>query len=210
MESIDDIQAKIKSENIEVLKLCNKFLDDRIESERLRGESAERRASILLGVVGAISAFMVFLAGDILGNDNRPHVFLVIIYTASALWLARSIWYSMKSLRSQSRYRLTIESIFNIQNASDIDALKNIIAGKYWEHEHCVQPNTERLFYIQRAQRSIVVVAGFLLCFGALVILGDHLKHLNDFCISLFVSFILLAYWLFGDWAIEKAGIWNH
>lgn len=210
MESIDNIQAKIDSEDIEVLKLCNKFLDDRVESERLRGESAERRASILLGVVGAISAFMVFLANDILGNGNKPHVFLVIIYTASALWLARSVWYSMKSLRSQNRYRLTIESIFGFQSGSDIEALKKIIAGKYWEHEQSVQPNTERLFYIQRAQRSIVVVAGFLLCFGALIIMGNQLKYLNDTCVSLLASFILLTYWLFGDWAVEKAGIWNH
>jgi len=210
MKSVEDILSKIDSDDKEVLKLCNAFLDERIEKERLRGESAERRANILLGVVGAVSVFMVFLASDVLGKNDNPHVLLIIFYGASALWLARSIWYSMKSIHAQSRYRLTAESVFDFQNGTDVKALKQIISGKYWEHEKSIQPNTERLFYVQRSQRSLVVVVGLLLCFGLLTIVNGQLKYVSGTCVPLFVSFVLIVFLFFGDWVIEKAGMWNH
>ncbi len=209
MKSIENIRQMLSSDNIDVIRLCEYFINERAELERRRGDSAERRANIILSTLGASSAFLVFIASNILnGREGRGVILFMYIY--SVLWVSRSVWYCVKSIRTQSRYRLTEESIFAIQDKSEIDAMKDLLSGKIWELQRSIQPNTERMFYAQRAQRAFVVFVGILLLLGGMVIARDffsiHLHH----CILFIISVIAIFFWLFGDYAIEKIGIWNY
>lgn len=210
MKSIKEIRDRLTSENLDVLNMCDNFLNQKLEMERLRGESAEKRANIILGTVGASSAFLVFLAGVDLDTKGETASFAIIIYIASILWLTRAIWYSIKSIRTQNRYHVTEDSVFEFQEKSQIDTIKEIIAGKIWEYKYSVQPNTERLFYVQRAQRALVVFIGLLLLLGVVIISENKIKLEYVNCLKFAISFSAVIFWIFGDWLIEKKGIWNH
>ena len=210
MKTIEEIKENLDSDDIAVLNLCNIFLDKRIERERLRAESAEKRASILLGIVGAASALLVFLSKNILSTSDSHINLIITFYIASVLWLFRTIWYSLKSIRTQNRYCIDLESIFEFQQKTKINALKAIISAKLWEYKQSVRPNTERLFYIQRAQRALVVFIGLLLMLGFIIIIDTEIIGKNEFCFICIFSTVLAVFWFFGYRLIEKLGIWDH
>lgn len=210
MKSISAIREMLSSTDINVIRTCEKFVDEKADLERMRGESAERRANIILSTLGASSAFLVFMASNLLGDPDQVGWLTIILYAASALWVSRSVWYCIKSIRIQSRYRVTEESIFEFQDKEEIDAIKDLLSEKIWELQSSAQPNTERLFYVQRAQRALIVFVGILLLIGAVVILRNCLSIQPSSCVLFFVSAIGVTFWFFGDYIIEKSGIWNH
>lgn len=210
MKSISTIREMLSSDDINVVRKCQEFVDDRASLERMRGESAERRANIILSTLGASSAFLVFMASNLLGDPEKVGWIAIILYAAAALWVSRSVWYCIKSIRTQSRYRLTEESVFEVQDKNEIDAIKDLLSGKIWELQCAVQPNTERLFYVQRAQRALIVFVGILLLLGVVVIVRNYLSIQPSPCVLFFVSALGVIFWFFGDYFIEKSGIWNH
>jgi len=210
MKSINAIREMLSSDDINVVRKCQEFVDERASLERMRGESAERRANIILSTLGASSTFLVFMASNLLGDLEKNGWIVIILYTAAALWVSRSVWYCIKSIRTQSRYRLTEESVFEVQDKNEIDAIKDLLSGKIWELQCSIQPNTERLFYVQRAQRALIVFVGILLLLGVVVVVRNYLSIQPGPCILFFVSAIGVIFWFFGDYFIEKSGIWNH
>jgi hypothetical protein len=209
MKSISEIKKLISSDDVDVIELCQKFIDERSDLERLRGEAAERRANIILSTLGASSAFLVFIASIFLGKQFAGWP-ITILYTGSVLWLARSVWYCIKSIHTQNRFRLTDGVVFEVQGKSKIDTLKIILSGKIWELQRSIQPNTERLFYVQRAQRALIVSVGIMLILGGLVISRDLFSlQFNPYVLTT-ISVIGAVFWFFGDYFIEKAGIWKH
>lgn len=210
MKSISTIREMLLSDDINVVRKCQEFVDERASLERIRGESAERRANIILSTLGASSAFLVFMASNLLGDPEKVGWIAIILYAAAALWVSRSVWYCIKSIRTQSRYRLTEESVFEVQDKNEIDAIKDLLSGKIWELQCSVQPNTERLFYVQRAQRALIVFVGILLLLGVVVIVRNYLSIQPGPCVLFFVSAFGVIFWFFGDYFIEKSGIWNH
>lgn len=210
MRSIREIREMLSSNDINIIQKCQEFIDEKAGLERLRGESAERRANIILSTLGALSAFLVFMASNLLGDPNKVGWLVIILYSASALWVFRSVWYCIKSISAQSRYRVTEESIFEVQDKSEIDAAKELLSGKIWELQCSIQPNTERLFYIQRAQRALIVFVGILLLLGVVVMIRNYLSIQPSSCVLWLVSAIGLIFWFLGDYLIEKSGIWKH
>lgn len=210
MKSINTIREMLSSDDINVVQKCLEFVDERASLERIRGESAERRANIILSTLGASSAFLVFMASNLLGEPEKVGWIAIILYAAAALWVSRSVWYCIKSIRTQSRYRLTEDSVFEVQDKNEIDAIKDLLSGKIWELQRSAQPNTERLFYVQRAQRALIVFVGILLLLGVVVIIRNYLSIQPGPCVLFFVSALGVIFWFFGDYFIEESGIWNH
>lgn len=202
-----ELQQKVTSSDIEVLKISEKFLDEKIDSEYKRGESAEKRAGLIIGTLGACSAILVFFARNTL-QSNESDPLITAIYIFAALWLARAVWYANKSFKTQSRKQFTHHNIFSIQDKCEIEARKEILIGKIWEYEQVIQPNSERLFYIQRAQRALITFIGILLTLGATTSFNDLILESLKLCIVSTLSAIALIYWIIGDKVIETNGVW--
>lgn len=210
METIENLKTKLTTDDHEVLDLCDNYLDQRIDKERLRGESAENRANIILTASGAASAFLVFFIDKLPDVTNSSNALTTLIYAASALWLAKSVWYSIKSIHMQSRMSVTADSIFEFQEHDKIAARKLIISSKLWELQHSVQPNTERLFYVQRAQRALIVFIGLLLLEGLTLSIKDLIQIAQNQCAIGVFTLLAIFFFFIGDKFIEKRGIWNH
>ena len=210
MDTLDGLKAKLTSENEDVLILCENYLDQRIEKERLRGESAEKRANIILTASGAASAFLVFFFDKLPDVTSRSNFIITFIYAASALWLARSVWYSIKSIHMQSRYLVQADSIFDFQGHTKREALKLIISSKLWELQYSIKPNSDRLFYVQRAQRALIVFIGWLLIEGLALSIKKFVTMPQDNCVLFMLVLPPILFFFFGDKVVEKRGIWNH
>ena len=210
METIENLESKLTSEDQEVLALCDNYLDQRIEKERLRGESAENRANIILTASGAASAFLVFFIDKLPDVTHANNALTTLIYAASALWLSKSVWYSIRSIHMQSRMSVMADSIFDFQEHDKIGAIKTIISSKLWELQHSIQPNTERLFYVQRAQRALIVFIGLLLLEGLALSTKDLIEITQNQCAISVFALLAIFFFFFGDKLIEKRGIWNH
>lgn len=210
MKSIEKINGMLSTNDINVIRLCQQFVNERTDLERMRGESAERRANIILSTLGASSAFLVFVASSLLGDPDEVGWLVIMLYSAAALWVSRSVWYCIKSIRTQSRYRVTEESIFEVQEKTEIEAAKDLLSGKVWELQQSVQPNTERLFYVQRAQRSLVIFVGILLMIGFSVNVHSYYPIELNPCSLIFVVALIVLFWLFGDDLIERNGMWSY
>ncbi len=208
--TISTIKKLLSSNDINVIKICQEFIDEKSEIERLRGEAAERRANIILSTLGASSAFLVFIASNFFNNSIKVDWILIVLYSFTSLWLFKSVWYCIKSIRSQSRFRLTEETIFEIQDKSEIEAAKELLSGKIWEYQCSIQPNTERHYYVQRAQRALLFFIVTLLILGVVIILQKYLSFQINTCFIWIFILISLFLYFFGDYLIEKAGIWNH
>jgi len=210
VETIDSLKAKLTSKDQEVLLLCDTYLDQRIEKERLRGEAAERRASIILAASGAASAFLGLFFNKLPEVTDLNNSFITVLYSASALWLFRALWYSIKSIHMQSRKSVLADTIFEFQENSKVDAIKTIIACKIWELNHSIYPNTERLFYVQRAQRAFIVFIGLIFLEGVALPLKAILVSAYFKCLATGLILPIILFFFFGDKFIEKRGIWNH
>lgn len=204
-----DLRKMLFASDINVIRQCDKFVDEKSNLERMRGDAAERRVNIILGTLGASTAFLTFIASGLLENP-KGNALIVLLYSAAALWVSRSVWYCVKSIRPQSRKRITVETVFEFQEKSEIDALKDIISGKIWELQQAIQPNTERLFYAQRAQRALIVFVGILLLLGVTVMVQKYVDFRISPYLLAFGSSVGVAFWFFGDYFIEKRGFWNH
>ena len=51
---------------------------------------------------------------------------------------------------------------------------------------------------------------GILLLLGVVVIARNYLSIQPGLCVLFFVSALGVIFWFFGDYFIEKCGIWNH
>jgi len=210
MMSINEIERNLSNiKDLSVLCLLDGFIDRCYEMERLRGESAERRAHIILGAVGAISAFLVLIAGFVLDIAGGSYSLAMVISLSLVLWLARAIWYSMKTICAQSRERISVQTIFEFEGKTVSEVKRKVIAGKIWEHQRLVQPNSERHFYVQRSQRSMLVSIVLLLVLSLMIFLkGLFVINLEGY--GVFVSIVVNVYfWLTLDRFIEESGIWN-
>lgn len=211
MMSIKEIERKLSNiEDFSVLCLLDGFVDRCYEMERLRGESAERRADIILCAVGAISAFLVLIAGVVWDVAGGSYPLAMIISLFLVLWLSRAIWYSLKTICAQSRWRIKVEAVFEFEGKTVSEVKRKVIAGKIWEHQLSVQPNSERHFYVQRSQRSMLVSIVLLLLLSLMIFLkGFFVIRLEGY--GFFVSIVVNVYfWLTLDRFIEESGIWNH
>jgi membrane-associated HD superfamily phosphohydrolase len=205
-----EIEEKINSDDIKVLKICESFIDDRLEKENARGESAERRANMVLGTVGAGTILMVFWSKMIIVDDaDSAGGGVMLFYTICSLLLVKAIWYAVKSSTVQSRYQIPPENIFELSELSELQGLKFIISSKYYECFHAIQPNSDRLFYVQRAQRALISFFVGALLLGGASSLNIKLSDPMNIAINSVMAVFSLIWFLRGDWCVERVGIWN-
>ncbi|MBB1489570.1 hypothetical protein [Oceanospirillum sediminis] len=213
--NIDEIKSKLNSSDaeIEVLSLCEKFLDEKIEQENNRARLAEQRTSTLLNTLGASAAFLVF-AGSELKKVSFSFAdgswFIIFLFSFSLLYIFRSVYYSIRSIQVGFIKRTTPESIFELQEKNKEEALKDVLAGKLWELKNIIHPNTTRLFYVQRAQRALVLFFSSLLLTSIFAILNKYGVLYSIQCALIVCAFLMIPFYFLVDKLIEKNNGWNH
>lgn len=152
------------------------IVDQRVERERQRGESAERRVGIVLVVVGVLAASLGILGERLVGRDSTALNFLsASLIVMSGAFVAKALYYSLRSLDVKQPNRLTHELAETIQLETLFLALRTEIAWKRWEIDESIDFNTQKLFWLARSQRNAIgaifsfLALGFALTFQTLL-----------------------------------------
>lgn len=202
MKKITEIEHLLNKYDVDKLDICNDFIDKKAEIERARGQVAEQRASIILGVVSAVSAILV--ASDVLRLLKNAESFNIMLYLLSIVWMLRAVWYSISASKNQSRKQVMVDSIFDFGDIPSKDAKVSIIAGKYWEYQNSIQPNTTKLFYVQRVQRALISSVFFLLLLGVGIAISEFIPKSWSSNLSIAFAYFSFVYFVFGDYLFEK------
>lgn len=164
---------ELTSNNPDVINQSLKIINENIGKEKERGRSAESRANTLIGFSGAGAATILALSKILLDNNQvNLKVLLYFLYFSALILIWKSIRYAIKSTRTVQMNRLTPNLVYEIQPKDKVDALKHEIKWKFWEYNQMKQPHTEKLFWLNRAQRNLASSIFFILLIGIVSIVG--------------------------------------
>ncbi|MCK4636491.1 MAG: hypothetical protein KAT49_01275 [Methanomicrobia archaeon] len=208
---IKKIQEKIKSNNRDILDQSRKIIDEFLIRETERGKSIVKRINILITLSGAISAVILFFGKIILDINNKN--FLILIYFicfATILFLIKSIYFLIRSLRPTQMYVLSPELlIFDIQGKDYEKSLRYEITWKIWEYFQMQPVNTEKLIWLDRGQRNLLFSIISFLFWGLLLLINKNVSNFIPNWIEYTLGGIFILFAFFCDYILDKFGFWN-
>lgn len=204
-----EILEKITANDIDVLEQSLAFVRERSALENERGKAAEARATAMLAILGILAGFIVPLIESVHGIVGEIKWSLIVTLFGSLLFLVKGLYHAVRVLGVSKRYRLNIDSVFDFQPLSRVDALREEIAGLIWECKRATQPNTLHLFRLHRCQRSGFAAIILFMLFGILLFTADQQWiHVPRWVAYVIGSTVLLLFFMI-DFISEKSGIWG-
>jgi hypothetical protein len=206
---VRNIKARITSEDIDVLEQSLRFVRDRAAQEADRGKTAEARATAMLALLGILAGFIVPLIQTVATAAGETKWSLLVAFLASLIFLVKGLYHAVRVLGVSKRYRLEVESVYDFQALARVDALRDEIAGLVWECNRAIQPNTEKLFWLHRCQRSGLIAIVLFMLFGILLLSATE-KWVS---LPQWVAFVLaggaVLLLALSDPVAERLGIWG-
>ena len=210
--TISEIQQKITSEDVDVLRQSLEFVHRCLRQENERGKAAETRATVMLGILGVIATLVIAGAENVPMNSKLGDAgwFLLACFVSCLLFLVKALFFAIRTISISKKYRLEPQTVYGLQDASHIEALRCEIAGTIWEYDRSIQSNSGRLFWLHRCQRNSYVAIVILVLFGFLSI--DTLRHsiVVSACIPIGFSILTaLAFFVLDPLAEKMQGVWR-
>ena len=130
-ESIREIQSRITSQDVDVLRQSLEFVRQCHLQELERGRVAETRATVMLGILGVIATLVIPSAGVLTTSTelNDRQWFLLVCFVACLLFLAKALAYAIRTISISKRYRLEPIMVYDQQTGSRIESLQAEISG---------------------------------------------------------------------------------
>ncbi len=205
-----DIRNCITSNDVKVLEQSLTFVKQRAVQEVERGKAAETRATAMLAILGVLASLIVPRIESLVKIAGDSRWLLLVAFLASVLFLGKGLFYAIKVLSVRKPYRVALETVYDFQELSHEDALREEITAILWECRQAVQPNTEKLFWLNRCQRSGFTAIALFLVFGTLLVL----VRAEWLCAPLWASacfgILVITLLFFGDRTLEYFGrIWE-
>jgi hypothetical protein len=204
---IDEIRERISSGNREVLKQSLAFIVERISNERVRASKAETRAVATLAFSGVLSGIVVVKLPNILQySDSDSWILAFVLYVTTIVFLLKSVVFSLQALGVFQGNEITPELIFELQDKSEIDALREEVVYKIWEYYQLLPIGTARLFRVNRAQRNILASIVAFLVLGVVWLVSEEISLAVTEWFNIVVIFSSILALLLLDFIVES---WN-
>ena len=206
-----EIRNQITANDAKVLRHSLGFVQELLRAEQDRGKTAETRATAVLAVLGILAVLMVPFIATIEPVTETSRPFLYVILAASISFLLRGIYYAIRTLGIAKQFRLTPYSVYDFQSANLKDVLRDDIAATIWSYEQAKNPNTRKLFWLNRAQRNgMVAIFLYPLLGASLIVLREGLMTPPLWTTYAAATLAVLAWLLFDRFAeAERFGIWR-
>ena len=206
-----EIRNQITTNDVEVLRHSLGFVEERLREEQDRSKAAETRATAILAVLGILAGLIVPVATTIESVEEMSRLFLYVIYAATVLFLLKGIYYAINILSITKQFRLTPYSVYDFQSTNLADVLRDDVAATIWSYEQAKDPNTRKLFWLNRVQRNGVIAIVLYAFLGvSLFVLREELMTLPPWTTYATATLTLFALLLFDRIAeAERFGIWR-
>ena len=211
LSRLSEIRSQVTSDDTEVLRHSLGFVQERLREEQDRGKAAETRAVAVFAFLGILASLIVPFAAtiDTVVEGSRP--LLYVTFATSILFLLRGIYYALRILGVIKQFRLTPDSVYDFQPANLVDVLRDDVAATIWLYEQVKDPNTRKLFWLDRVQRSGgMSVVSYMIFGGMLFALREGLVTPPLWTIY-GAAGLAVFLWLFLDKFAEseRFGIWR-
>lgn len=205
----EEIKAKLHSDDPDVLERCRSVITEMSAAEALRGDMAESRAATTLGAISVVTGLAVAAAGAFANAAGTAGWLFLVGYGSVLAFLVRGAYFCMRTIRSQKYFVVTPNVIFDLQACSLCEVLRTEIAYKMWKYEQDVKPNSAKLFWLGRGQRSLLASIA-LLSLAALLAQLHCRRQLWCPDWAVWLIGIGLTVMLFAlDPLVERAGGWR-
>lgn len=179
-EELDKKLKKIISNNISVLNQSLTGINEILENETERGESARRRINSIMGFSGVISSLFLFFWNYLLNFTENWVMLIVFVYFSIIIYLLKIGYYFLKSNKPIRSYCIEPTDIIReIQNMESKEALRYEIARKILDYYDKRGPNNLKLQCLERMQNNLVCAFIFLLITAFLIVLNSHLSSIS-------------------------------
>jgi hypothetical protein len=204
-----DERSRLTSCDAKVLQQSLDFARHRAGLETERGKAAEIRASIAIAFLGILTVFTARLTDLIHELHNNAKLVVGAVLFFVLLFIAKGAYSALKVVSVSSRYRVEIDTVFDFQALSEIEALKEEVAATVWEAKQAVQTNTSKLFLLHRSQRNAFMAIVCMMVFGPLWLVSK--ENFFEFPLWTFAIVIAGGSALLAsvDLAAERRGIWR-
>ena len=205
-----EIRSKITSENLSILKRSLLFVDDRLALLRERAKLAETRATAMLAVSGILAGFVVHFGKTLDNLKVSDSILFSALYLAAILFIIKAIYFSIKALWVLKGNELNTDLVFELQDCSEIEALKEELTWKIWEYWEAIPVTNEKLFWLNRSQRNTVAALITYMFLGMILYLEIKLVFPSYWIVTCLAVSLLVSLVLFIDIAMERFGnVWN-
>lgn len=189
-QSLPEIEEKIQSDDEDVLLHSLDFAYKCRQREYNRGRVAETRATATLAILGILVGLLVPQFESLPDSGDGSFWFLAASYVIPLFFLLAGIVYAFKGLGASQGLRVEVDTVFEFQSQTRIEALRSEVAAVVWECKHAIQPNTTRLWYLERCQRNGVLAVFSITVFGIGVMITEKLTVEVPYCVGV-VYFIV-------------------
>ncbi len=204
--SINEIRGKIKSNDEATLRHSLLLVSKCLEGEIERGKAAETRATAILAGLVIFAGFTVPLVDTVKSANSVNFPFFCLTSIAFLLFLVKGIYYSIKTLGVVLRPRLEPDIIYEFHSSTFEDCLRNHISEIIWVYKKSIQPNTNKLFWLDRSQRNCIIAISLYVVFVAefFFLPEKFLTILPSYTIYI-LSAVVLFVFIFGDKLLERS-----
>ena len=208
-QRLTDIRASIPSTDEAVLRQSLAFVHQRLKEEQDRGKAAETRASAIVAILGIFLGLFIPFILTIKPAIKDEYEFVYLFLGTAILFLLRGIYYALRILGVSKQYRLTVNYVNEIANGTIQDALKADIAAVIWLYQESIQPNTRKLFWLNRAQRNGVLAISLFVLYQVFLFLFQLFSVPVPPYTTFVLAAVLLLVLLLADVLAERLGIWR-
>lgn len=173
--SLAQVGEMIQSSDRAVLLRCLDFAYRCHERESNRGRTAETRATATLAILGVVVGLVVPQAANLPQMCTQSFWFLATTYVVPLLYLLTGIVHAFCVLSATQRLRVEVDTVFELQDKTELEALRVEITAVVWECKNAVQPNTAKLWHLERCQRKGLLALFALVVFGVALLLSNQL-----------------------------------
>lgn len=205
----EQIQEWLTSEDKSVLEQSLKIIDEHLNKEIERGESITKRISIMITLLAAGTAVLIFFGKTILEISSNFPFLIYFMYSVPVIFLIKTFFYSLRAIRPGVKNITVPQLIFDIQDKTFLDSLRYETTWKIWEYFQILPFNAGRLFLFERGLSNFLFSIISFLILGLLLLLNKnsalHICNKIQFTIGGF--FILFAFLI--DYILKKTGFWK-
>nr|WP_312577698.1 hypothetical protein [Sedimentibacter sp.] len=202
------------SSNIDVLNNSVRLITEFISEENIRGESSNNRANISICLTGIYSSIVIALTKSILTSISTTPIFSKFLYVNTVILLIISVFNSIRVVLVKQVDKLSPYIVNDIQSFEHIEALRYEIKWKMWQYNKLNEINLTKLFYLHRAQRTLLLSSFNLLMICPTLYFTDNLVSFETMnyikTIEMVLGVILISFSFFSNPILEKKSYWNN
>ncbi|MHA1972565.1 MAG: hypothetical protein ACTSW1_06220 [Candidatus Hodarchaeales archaeon] len=200
-ENTDKIYSKLTSKEISVLKISLTNIKELYQEEENRKNTAESKATTLLGFAGLITSFIVGYGDFLFSNrdtlDFIPLLVLGITYALTIIFIIISIIFSIKSLSIGVYHKNKhADNIFTFQDLNEVDIIKNWIATTIYSINNNLDTINKKVDYVKDSQtyfsKGIICLAINAMFFVLILFMKSYQANYSEALV--FVKNLILGF----------------